>query len=210
MIDLRARPPPRRLCARERRAAPPSHQRPERLPRAGRRHRHESRADDARDRRGARPLDGDDRGAAGRGIQREATMAAKGNSGVILSTIVRGMARVLAERSRSTARVLAQALRGGATSADQAVKIPVEGTMLTVIREMAEEAELPGGAEPARRRGAGARRSSAGTTRSAGRRSSSTSCGSRAWSTRAGRASSSCCAASSTVSPASRCPRRRR
>jgi DAK2 domain fusion protein YloV len=76
-------------------------------------------------------------------IQREATMAAKGNSGVILSTIVRGMARVLADREQVDGEVLAQALRGGATSAYQAVKIPVEGTMLTVIREMAEEAERP-------------------------------------------------------------------
>jgi DAK2 domain fusion protein YloV len=38
--------------------------------------------------------------------------------------------------------VLASAIRAGATSAYQAVKVPVEGTMLTVIREMAEEAEL--------------------------------------------------------------------
>ena len=45
-------------------------------------------------------------------------------------------------RARSTASVLAEAFRAGATSAYQAVKLPVEGTMLTVIREMAEEAEL--------------------------------------------------------------------
>ena len=76
-------------------------------------------------------------------IQREATMAAKGNSGVILSTIVRGMCRVLGERQQVDGEVLALALRSGATSAYQAVKIPVEGTMLTVIREMAEEAERP-------------------------------------------------------------------
>lgn len=77
-------------------------------------------------------------------VQRAATMEAKGNSGVILSTIVRGMARVLGERERVDGDVLAEALRAGATSAYQAVKVPVEGTMLTVIREMAEEAELPG------------------------------------------------------------------
>ncbi len=76
-------------------------------------------------------------------IQREATMAAKGNSGVILSTIVRGMCRVLGERQQVDGDVLALALRSGATSAYHAVKIPVEGTMLTVIREMAEEAERP-------------------------------------------------------------------
>jgi DAK2 domain fusion protein YloV len=76
-------------------------------------------------------------------VQRAATMEAKGNSGVILSTIVRGMARVLGEHDRVDGEILAQAMRAGATSAYHAVKVPVEGTMLTVIREMAEEAELP-------------------------------------------------------------------
>lgn len=74
-------------------------------------------------------------------LQRAATMDAKGNSGVILSTIVRGMAQVLAERERLDGTTLAEALRAGAASAYRAVKVPVEGTMLTVIREMAEEAE---------------------------------------------------------------------
>ena len=76
-------------------------------------------------------------------IQRAATMEAKGNSGVILSTIVRGTARVLGEHDRVDGEILAQAMRAGASSAYQAVKVPVEGTMLTVIREMAEESELP-------------------------------------------------------------------
>jgi len=76
-------------------------------------------------------------------VQRAATMEAKGNSGVILSTIVRGMARVLGENDHVDGEILAHAMRAGATSAYQAVKVPVEGTMLTVIREMAEEAELP-------------------------------------------------------------------
>jgi DAK2 domain fusion protein YloV len=75
-------------------------------------------------------------------VQRAATMEAKGNSGVILSTIVRGMARVLGECDRVDGEVMAKAFRAGATSAYQAVKVPVEGTMLTVVREMAEEAEL--------------------------------------------------------------------
>jgi DAK2 domain fusion protein YloV len=76
-------------------------------------------------------------------VQRAATMEAKGNSGVILSTIVRGMARVLGDAEHIDGAVMAQALRAAATSAYQAVKVPVEGTMLTVIREMAEEAERP-------------------------------------------------------------------
>jgi DAK2 domain fusion protein YloV len=74
-------------------------------------------------------------------IQRAATMEAKGNSGVILSTIVRGAAGVLGERDEIDADALARALRAGATIAYADVKPPVEGTMLTVIREMAEEAE---------------------------------------------------------------------
>jgi DAK2 domain fusion protein YloV len=76
-------------------------------------------------------------------VQRAATMEAKGNSGVILSTIVRGMTRVLGDAERIDGVVVAEALRAAATSAYQAVKVPVEGTMLTVIREMAEEAERP-------------------------------------------------------------------
>src|SRR4029079_8623222 len=76
-------------------------------------------------------------------VQRAATMEAKGNSGVILSPIVRGMARVLGEGTQVDGGVMAEAFRAGATSAYQAVKLPVEGTMLTVIREMAEESELP-------------------------------------------------------------------
>ena len=77
-------------------------------------------------------------------VQRAATMEAKGNSGVILSTIVRGMARVLGEHEHGRRRdPRRRDPIAGATSAYQAVKVPVEGTMLTVIREMAEEAELP-------------------------------------------------------------------
>jgi uncharacterized protein len=76
-------------------------------------------------------------------VQRAATMEAKGNSGVIFSTIVRGLTGELGERETVDGEALAAALRAGATSAYGAVKQPVEGTMLTVVREMAEEAELP-------------------------------------------------------------------
>ena len=75
--------------------------------------------------------------------QRAATMEAKGNSGVILSTIVRGMAPVLAREGALDGPRLAEALRAGTTAAYEAVTHPVEGTMLTVVREMAEEAERP-------------------------------------------------------------------
>jgi dihydroxyacetone kinase-like predicted kinase len=76
-------------------------------------------------------------------VQRAATMEAKGNSGVILSTVVRGMAPVLARDGVLDGPRLAEALRAGTTAAYEAVTHPVEGTMLTVVREMAEEAERP-------------------------------------------------------------------
>ena len=66
-------------------------------------------------------------------------MGARGNSGVILSQIVRGAAESLGSRDD-----LALALRGASDAAYRAVRKPVEGTMLTAIRELAEEAESGG------------------------------------------------------------------
>jgi DAK2 domain fusion protein YloV len=77
-----------------------------------------------------------DRQALAREVTRAALMSARGNSGVILSQILRGAAEALAD---STA--IARAFRGAADAAYAAVRKPVEGTMLTVIRELAEEAE---------------------------------------------------------------------
>lgn len=74
-------------------------------------------------------------------IKRAALMEAKGNSGVILSQIMRGIADVIGGFEHVDGGVLAEALRAGATRAYQGVERPVEGTMLTVVREMAEEAE---------------------------------------------------------------------
>jgi DAK2 domain fusion protein YloV len=76
-------------------------------------------------------------------LRRAALMEAKGNSGVILSQIMRGITEVVGSHEHVDADVLAAALRQGTTRAYQGVKRPVEGTMLTVIREMAEEAERP-------------------------------------------------------------------
>ena len=72
-----------------------------------------------------------------------ALRGACGNSGVIFSQIVRGFADVLGKHEVIDGPVLAQAFRSASDSAYRAVRRPVEGTMLTVIREMAEEAELP-------------------------------------------------------------------
>jgi hypothetical protein len=70
-------------------------------------------------------------------------MGARGNSGVIFSQIVRGAADVLGETTAETidAQSTARALRGASDAAYRAVRRPVEGTMLSVIRELAEEAE---------------------------------------------------------------------
>jgi DAK2 domain fusion protein YloV len=67
-------------------------------------------------------------------------MGARGNSGVITSQIFRGMADGLAGKSRFNGLDLAHSLSRGAKSAYGAVAKPVEGTILTVIREAAEAA----------------------------------------------------------------------
>jgi uncharacterized protein len=75
-------------------------------------------------------------------VARAALMGARGNSGVILSQILRGAADVLAESTDGIdAALTARALRGASDAAYRAVRRPVEGTMLSVIRELAEEAE---------------------------------------------------------------------
>jgi DAK2 domain fusion protein YloV len=83
-----------------------------------------------------------DRRALAHAVARAALMGARGNSGVILSQIVRGVADVLAESTNGIDPTLtARALRGASDAAYRAVRRPVEGTMLSVIRELAEEAE---------------------------------------------------------------------
>jgi hypothetical protein len=83
-----------------------------------------------------------DRPALAHAVARAALMGARGNSGVILSQIVRGVADVLAQSTDGIDPALtARALRGASDAAYRAVRRPVEGTMLSVIRELAEEAE---------------------------------------------------------------------
>jgi fatty acid kinase len=85
-----------------------------------------------------------DRQALAREATRAALMSARGNSGVILSQIIRGAAEALAGSDD-----LARAFRGASDEAYAAVRKPVEGTMLTVIRELAEAAEAAPPLEPA-------------------------------------------------------------
>src|SRR6266511_133929 len=72
-------------------------------------------------------------------VARAALMGARGNSGVILSQIVRGAAEELASRPGELVDpvLVAAALARAADRAYESVRDPEEGTMLTVVREMA-------------------------------------------------------------------------
>jgi hypothetical protein len=68
-------------------------------------------------------------------------MGARGNSGVILSQILRGFAKALENHNRFNGSDFASALESGSETAYRGVGQPVEGTMLTVIREAAAAAK---------------------------------------------------------------------
>lgn len=67
---------------------------------------------------------------------------ARGNSGVILSLIFRGLAKGLKGKKEATTKDLALALEMGVEAAYKAVMKPTEGTILTVIRVAAENAKV--------------------------------------------------------------------
>ncbi len=73
-------------------------------------------------------------------ISMGALMGARGNSGVITSQVFRGMAEALGGKRRFNGLDLAHSLREGTRTAYGAVARPVEGTILTVVREAAEAA----------------------------------------------------------------------
>ena len=74
-------------------------------------------------------------------MARGALMGARGNSGVILSQILRGLARGLEHRESFTGSDLAAALAEATSLAYKGISRPVEGTMLTVIREASAAAQ---------------------------------------------------------------------
>ncbi len=74
-------------------------------------------------------------------IAHGALLGARGNSGVILSQILRGIAQGLDKKSTFGAADLANAFQEAARLAYRAVIKPVEGTILTVVRETAEAAK---------------------------------------------------------------------
>lgn len=71
-----------------------------------------------------------------------ALLGARGNSGVILSQILRGFARALDHHETMDARLFADALVEASRTAYKGVVKPVEGTILTVIREAADRAVI--------------------------------------------------------------------
>jgi fatty acid kinase len=73
-------------------------------------------------------------------VTRSALMGARGNSGVILSQIVRGAAETLAVAEAVDEDALARAFRAAADGGYRAVREPVEGTMLSAIRAVADDA----------------------------------------------------------------------
>lgn len=92
--------------------------------------------------------DPDDLGATCDAISHGSLMGARGNSGVILSQILRGLASTLKDQAEGlkdqaegTGQRVAEALTAASTGAYQAVLKPIEGTILTVVRESAEAAK---------------------------------------------------------------------
>jgi DAK2 domain fusion protein YloV len=73
-------------------------------------------------------------------VSKGALKGARGNSGVITSQILRGFCSVIKENKEIDTKTFAQALKSGTEIAYNAVSKPKEGTMLTVIRIIAESA----------------------------------------------------------------------
>ena len=85
-------------------------------------------------------LDSDDIYQISKKLSKGLLMGARGNSGVILSQIFRGFSMYLEGKTEIDCVDMAKAFNNGAKIAYKAVMRPVEGTILTVIRESAEAA----------------------------------------------------------------------
>jgi len=78
-----------------------------------------------------------------------ALMGARGNSGVILSQLLRGIGEAITGAELVTGAALAEAFRRGCQTAFSAVAHPVDGTILTVARDVAEAAVAGAGTDVA-------------------------------------------------------------
>lgn len=85
-------------------------------------------------------LNGEDIGKIAKILAKGALMGARGNSGVILSQILRGISKGLEGKAEVTAEEFAESIMEGSKSAYKAVMRPTEGTILTVIRAAGEAA----------------------------------------------------------------------
>jgi DAK2 domain fusion protein YloV len=83
----------------------------------------------------------DDHDATCEAIRHGSLMGARGNSGVILSQILRGFAGTFKEHADVRGAKFAEALQAATVGAYDAVLKPIEGTILTVCRESAEAAK---------------------------------------------------------------------
>jgi DAK2 domain fusion protein YloV len=88
---------------------------------------------------------GPDMAATCKALSHGSLMGARGNSGVILSQILRGIADVLRDGPEADGPVVARALAAASEAAYSAVMRPVEGTILTVVREAASGAGATAG-----------------------------------------------------------------
>jgi fatty acid kinase len=76
-----------------------------------------------------------------RAVSHGSLMGARGNSGVILSQILRGLAETFSDQDEASGADLVAGLRRATDAAYQAVLRPVEGTILTVVRAATEAVE---------------------------------------------------------------------
>ncbi len=76
----------------------------------------------------------------GKSLAKGSLMGARGNSGVILSQIIRGFTKSIEGKEKLSSMDLAEALKNGSDTAYKAVIKPIEGTILTVVRESGEYA----------------------------------------------------------------------
>ena len=77
-------------------------------------------------------------GELGKSFSKGLLMGARGNSGVILSQLFRGMSQYIVDKKEIDSKEFAAAIQNGVNIAYKAIIKPVEGTILTVAREAAE------------------------------------------------------------------------
>ncbi|GAA0230897.1 DAK2 domain-containing protein [Metaclostridioides mangenotii] len=85
-------------------------------------------------------VENDDITDIGKALSKGSLMGARGNSGVILSQIIRGIAKSIEGKEKLSTQDLAKAFKNGSDTAYKAVIKPIEGTILTVVRESGDYA----------------------------------------------------------------------